>query len=53
LEHVYFDIDKHDLLPESIESLKKLLDVLKKYPEMKIEIGGHTSSVGGYDHNVS
>ncbi len=52
LENVYFDIDKHDLLPASIESLRKLLDVMKRYPELKIEIGGHTSSLGGYDHNV-
>jgi len=52
LENVYFDIDKDDLLPESITSLGKLLKILEEHPEMKVEIGGHTSSVGGFGHNM-
>ncbi|MFT5511990.1 MAG: OOP family OmpA-OmpF porin [Bacteroidia bacterium] len=52
LDNVYFDVDKFDLLPESIVSLGKLLSFLNKHPEMKVEIGGHTSSAGGYEHNV-
>lgn len=53
LENVYFGVDKFDLLPESIASLGRLLSFLKEHPEMKVEIGGHTSSVGGFEHNVS
>jgi outer membrane protein OmpA-like peptidoglycan-associated protein len=52
LENVYFETDKSDLLPESVASLKKLFDILQSHPEMKVEIGGHTSSVGGHEHNV-
>lgn len=52
LENIYFDVDKYDLLPESITSLGKLYQILKDHPEMKVEIGGHTSSVGGLEHNM-
>ncbi|MFT5723008.1 MAG: OOP family OmpA-OmpF porin [Bacteroidia bacterium] len=52
LENVYFDVDKHDLLPESILSLRKLFEILEEHPDMKVEIGGHTSTVGGHKHNV-
>ena len=52
LENVYFDVDKHDLLPESVVSLGKLYKILEAHPNMKVEIGGHTSSVGGFEHNM-
>ncbi len=52
LENVYFNNDKHDLLPESIGSLNRLRKLLDKYPGMRIQIIGHTSSVGGYEHNI-
>jgi OmpA-OmpF porin, OOP family len=52
LENVYFDVDKYDLLPESITSLGKLLQIITNYPEMTFEIGGHTSNVGGHEHNM-
>ncbi|MFT5816809.1 MAG: OOP family OmpA-OmpF porin [Bacteroidia bacterium] len=53
LENVYFDIDQYTLLPQSIETLGKLNEALQKYPSLKIEISGHTSTTGGYNHNVT
>ncbi len=52
LENVYFDNDKSDLLPESIVSLTALFKLLQSHVDLRIEIGGHTSAVGGYEHNM-
>lgn len=52
LENIFFDIDKAELLPASYEELNKLLDLLIKYPEMEIEISGHTSNTGTPEHNL-
>jgi outer membrane protein OmpA-like peptidoglycan-associated protein len=41
-----FDFGKFDLRPEAQASIQKLIDVLKKYPSMSFEIGGHTDDVG-------
>ena len=52
LDNVYFNNDKFDLLPESRGSLARLLQLLNRFPAMEIEISGHTSNVGGYEHNL-
>jgi OOP family OmpA-OmpF porin len=53
LENVYFDIDKYELLPTSLETLNELYAALLKYSTIYIEISGHTSTTGGYTHNVT
>ena len=53
LENIYFDNDKYELLPKSEQTLTKLHQLLLKYPALKIEISGHTSSIGGYEHNIT
>lgn len=52
LNHIFFDQSKHELRPESYEELNKLANTLKKYPQMKITIIGHTDNVGDFDLNV-
>ena len=52
LENVYFDNDKFDLLPESLASLRRLLKWLEENETVRIEIGGHTSSIGDRKHNI-
>lgn len=47
LRNIYFESGKAVLLPESKEELEKLADLLYDYPEMVIEISGHTDNVGG------
>lgn len=51
MKNIFFDTDKHDLKPESFIELKKLVELLKKNPGMRIEISGHTDNQGGKTHN--
>ena len=51
LKDIYFDFAAWDLHPRSFVELKKLLSLLKKYPDMTIEIIGHTDSIGSYEFN--
>ncbi|RZJ30791.1 MAG: hypothetical protein EOO48_04000 [Flavobacterium sp.] len=44
LENIYFDLDKWAIKPDAARILNVLVDLLKKYPEMEIEIGAHTDS---------
>lgn len=46
LRNIYFETAKSVLLPKSKEELEKLADLLYDYPDMKIEISGHTDNVG-------
>lgn len=52
LENVWFENDQDELLPQSIETLQELADYMMRYPERKLKINGHTSSLGDYDHNI-
>lgn len=52
LEDIYFENDKSALLPSSFSALNELLMVLEQRPNIRIELSGHTSSIGGYDHNM-
>lgn len=51
LNNVFFDVDKFELKPESKLELEKLVFLLKKFPFMKIEIGGHTDNTGDKTKN--
>jgi outer membrane protein OmpA-like peptidoglycan-associated protein len=46
LNAVYFDIGKAVIKPESFEALNEVVDVLRKYPNIRIEIQGHTDNTG-------
>ena len=52
LQDVFFGIDKFNILSKSAKRLNELVDILQKYPRLKIQISGHTSSTGGYEHNM-
>lgn len=51
LDHVYFDVDKASLRPESYQQLGELLSYLKDRPGIRIEIAGHTDNTGSPEHN--
>jgi len=51
LNNIFFESDKAVLLPESKRELKRLADLLRQYPKMEIEIGGHTDSQNTEDYN--
>lgn len=52
LENIFFDYDKSLLLQQSFYELHRLIDILNKYPKLKIEVGGHTDSRGSVDYNL-
>lgn len=53
--NLQFDLNKADIKPQHHESLKKLADFLKEYPEIEADIEGHTCNVGtpAYNMNLS
>ncbi len=46
LNNVFFEIDKFDLKPESFTELDLVVELLKRNPKLKVELGGHTDSIG-------
>lgn len=51
LSTVRFQSGKAELRPESYDSLREVGLILAKWPQLRIEIGGHTDSVGAEDFN--
>ncbi|MBP7148551.1 MAG: OmpA family protein [Acidobacteria bacterium] len=51
LEGVYFDTDKATLKPESVTVLDRVAASLRDWPEVRVEVGGHTDSRGSNSHN--
>jgi OOP family OmpA-OmpF porin len=53
LDDIHFENDKSELLGTSFKTLYTLLQALQDIPTMEIELSGHTSKIGGYEHNKS
>jgi OOP family OmpA-OmpF porin len=51
LERVHFATDSAELLPDSIATLDYGVATLRKYPQMVIEVRGHTDNTGSKQHN--
>jgi outer membrane protein OmpA-like peptidoglycan-associated protein len=51
IENIYFETGKAVLKPESFRSLNALVQFLNEYPNVKVEIGGHTDDVGSASVN--
>jgi OOP family OmpA-OmpF porin len=52
LQGVKFETNKDTLLPESIPILDNAIATLKRYPEVNIEVQGHTDSRGADAYNL-
>lgn len=52
LKNIFFDFNKSDIRPESEKELLILYDMLRLNPSLKLEIGGHTDSIGKDDANL-
>ncbi|WP_298762612.1 OmpA family protein [uncultured Polaribacter sp.] len=50
---VYFDTNKSDINAKSKETLHKLTEVFKEFPDTKILVVGHTDSSGRDDYNMT
>jgi len=51
LEGITFASGKADITPESEATLQEALKTLQTYPEIAVEIGGHTDNVGSSSSN--
>jgi outer membrane protein OmpA-like peptidoglycan-associated protein len=52
LEGVTFESNKADITPESSQILRTALKTLTTYPEIQVEISGHTDNVGSKKTNT-
>lgn len=55
LKGVNFDFDKATLRPDAVAILNEAAEILKRYPELKVEVAGHTDQCGkeGYNQKLS
>jgi outer membrane protein OmpA-like peptidoglycan-associated protein len=49
---IYFDLDKADIRPDAAIELTKVVNILLKYPTIKIEIKSHTDSRAPDNYNM-
>jgi peptidoglycan-associated lipoprotein len=52
LENIYFDLDKWDIKPRAASTLNILVDLMKKYPRMEVQLGAHTDSRSTIEYNL-
>jgi outer membrane protein OmpA-like peptidoglycan-associated protein len=48
---VLFDFNKYTLKPEARERLAKISGIVLAYPDLKLDIEGHTDSIGSDEYN--
>lgn len=55
LRGVNFDYDRNTLRPDAIVILDEAIAILKKYPQLRFEVAGHTDAKGsdGYNQELS
>lgn len=52
IPNIYFGFDQYLLDPQNKAMLSPLLEVMKKNPKLKIEVGGHTDNIGDEKTNL-
>ena len=51
LKGVNFDFDKSTLRPDAVAILDEAISILGKYPQLRVEVAGHTDSIGTEEYN--
>ncbi len=51
LKGVNFDFDKSNLRPDAVAILSEASEILKRYPDLRVEVAGHTDSKGTDAYN--
>lgn len=51
LEYILYDFNKADIRPDAEPDLQSVVDLMNKYPEMKIELSSHTDARGEDKYN--
>ena len=52
IEGIFFDTAKDSIKPTSKATLDRAVELLKKFPSVRVEVSGHTDDVGKRDYNV-
>ncbi|WP_124980373.1 OmpA family protein [Nonlabens xiamenensis] len=52
LDKIYFDFDEAVIRPQAAETLDELVAIMKKYPDMEIEVSSHTDARGPEEYNL-
>ena len=53
LDKIYFDFDKSNIREDAAITLNVLVDLMKKYPSMEIEVSAHTDARGPDQYNLN
>ncbi|MCI5058969.1 MAG: OmpA family protein [Flavobacteriales bacterium] len=51
LDHINFDLDKWNILPEALGDLNRVIDIMKSNPEISVEMSSHTDCRGSREYN--
>ena len=51
LKGVNFDFDKSNLRPDAVAILSEAAQILTRYPDLRVEVAGHTDSKGTEEYN--
>lgn len=52
-ERVHFDFDKSDIRPDMEPILQRKIEVLRRYPGIKLQIEGHCDERGSNEYNLA
>jgi len=52
LDNIYYDYNKATIRPEAKRELDRLIDLMTKYPTLKIELSSHTDARGTDSFNL-
>ncbi|PHS02707.1 MAG: flagellar motor protein MotB [Leeuwenhoekiella sp.] len=53
LEPIYFDFDKSNIRPDAAIELEKVIQIMKEYPDLRIDVRSHTDSRGNDEYNMA
>ena len=51
LKGVNFDFDRSTLRPDAVAILGEAVEILRRYPELRVEVAGHTDECGTDEYN--
>ncbi len=52
LNNIFFETNMADLALNSRVELQRLIDILNRYPNIRVEISGHTDNIGSEQYNM-
>jgi len=53
LNSVFFDFDDHTLSDSARQEVERIYEVMSKYPDLRLEVTGHTDARGNADYNLA